>query len=72
MQMHITEYVSALVFLVFSLTCNLNICSWSPGSGWPLPLLDNSLLFMIELAPIHDHQIYFLRLLHRLILLKYV
>ena len=54
-------------FLFLFLTCNLTICSWSLGSGWPLPLLGNNPLFRTELIPIYDCRIYFLRLSHRLI-----
>ena len=55
-----------LSFLSLSLTYNLNICTWSLGSWWPLLFLGNSLLFKIELTPICDCRIYFLRLLHDL------
>ena len=51
---HKLKYVSALIFLVLSLTCNMSTYTWSLGSGWPLPLLGNSLLFRAELIPIRD------------------
>ena len=56
MQMHKSKH---LAFLSLSLTCNLNFCTWSPGSGWLLPFLGNSLLFRIELIPIRDCWDYF-------------
>ena len=58
-------YASALVFLVLSLTCNMNTCTWSSGSGWPFPLLGNNLLFRVELVLIRDCQICFLRYSHQ-------
>ena len=57
-------------FLFFFLSCNLSICTRSLGSGWPLLLLDNSLLFRTKLVLMHDWYVYFSRLLHRLIPFK--
>ena len=52
-------YASALDFLVLSLTCIISIYTWFLGSGWPLPLLGNSLIFRTKLVSICDCQIYF-------------
>ena len=43
-----------------------------PGGEWHLPPLGNSLLFMTELVPIQDCQVYFPQRFHQLIPLKFI